>query len=107
MIGEISWKCGPQRIWAVGSASETVPENFVYTAKNVMWPLNTAYRAEPGQPTSPYQNNDLSFGSLHPGGTHFAMSDASVQFVRQEIDLKGVLRPMASRQSAETGDFNF
>src|SRR5262249_4679575 len=48
MVGEISWLCGPQRIWAVGSASQTVPDRFNYTSKNVMWPLNTAYRAEPG-----------------------------------------------------------
>ncbi|MFO0790070.1 MAG: DUF1559 domain-containing protein [Pirellulales bacterium] len=109
MIGEISWLCGPQRIWAVGSASETVPENFIYTAKNILWPLNTAYRADTdaGQPPSGYDNNDMSFGSLHPGGTHFAFCDGSVQFVREEVDLKGVLRPMASRKSGETATDNY
>ncbi|MGE0759677.1 MAG: DUF1559 domain-containing protein [Pirellulaceae bacterium] len=30
--------------------------------------------------------NDQSFGSNHPGGCHFLMADASVQFVSQTID---------------------
>ena len=46
MIGEISWLCGPQRIWAVGSASETVPENYIYTSKSILWPLSTAHCAD-------------------------------------------------------------
>lgn len=101
LIGEISWEVGPQRVWLVGSASKTAVYNYNYTAKNVMYPLNTAYRAASGQPASPYMNNDLSFGSHHPGGAHFAMADASVQFVREDVDLVGVLRPMSSRASGE------
>jgi prepilin-type N-terminal cleavage/methylation domain-containing protein len=106
-VGEISWLCGPQRIWAVGSASATVPDRFNYSAKNVMYPLNTAYRAEPSAPTpSPYANNDMSFGSLHPGGTHFVMCDASVQFVSENVDL-ATLRALASRASAEALSISF
>jgi prepilin-type processing-associated H-X9-DG protein len=104
IIGEISWRVGPQRVWAVGSASLTVPENFNYTAKNILWPLNTAFRADAdlGQPPNSYDNNDLSFGSAHPGGTHFALCDGSVQFIREEVDFAGVLRSMASRKSGES-----
>jgi prepilin-type N-terminal cleavage/methylation domain-containing protein len=104
MIGEISWRVGPQRIWAVGSASLTIPENYNYTAKNVAHPLNTAFRADTdaGEPPSGYDNNDLSFGSPHQGGAHFAICDGSVQFLREEIDFKGVLQPMASRKSGES-----
>jgi prepilin-type processing-associated H-X9-DG protein len=97
MIGEISWFVGPQRIWAVGSASETAPHRWNYTAKNVRWPLNTAFRG----PGSVYDNNDLSFGSLHPGGTHFALCDGSVQFINENVETLGVLLPMASRKSDE------
>jgi prepilin-type N-terminal cleavage/methylation domain-containing protein/prepilin-type processing-associated H-X9-DG protein len=105
MIGEISWLVGPQRIWAVGSATSPNTDNpvsFNYVSKNVMWPLNTAYRAhtEAGQPPSGYDNNDLSFGSLHPGGTHFAMCDGSVHFIREDIPIQ-VLRGLASRKSGE------
>ena len=109
MIGEISWRVGPQRVWAVGSASRTVPENYNYTAKNIAWPLNTAFRADAdaGEPPSGFENNDLSFGSLHPGGTHFALCDGSVQFIREEVDFAGVLRPMASRKSGESVQYAY
>jgi hypothetical protein len=103
MIGEISWNCGPQRIWPIGSAtgkSTGATYSFHYTSKNVRWPLNTAYRAEASQPASPYENNDMSFGSLHPGGCFFAMCDGSVQFVHEDI-LVAVLKSLASRKSQE------
>jgi prepilin-type N-terminal cleavage/methylation domain-containing protein/prepilin-type processing-associated H-X9-DG protein len=103
LIGEISWNCGPQRIWLVGGASKTNLDTYVYTSKNVFWPLNTAWREETGSPASPYANNDMSFGSNHPGGTHFAMCDGSVQFVRDDI-LLDTLKALASRKSAETFD---
>jgi hypothetical protein len=66
-----------------------------------MYPLNTAYRAASGQLASGYDNNDLSFGSMHPGGAYFAMSDGSVHFVNENVSLTGVLRPLASRASQE------
>ncbi len=103
LIGEISWNCGPQRIWAVGSATGKTKGDlwsFHYSSKNVRYPLNTAYRATGGAPASGYENNDMSFGSLHPGGTHFALCDGSVQFVREDIFL-AVLKSLASRQSGE------
>lgn len=104
MVGEISWRVGPQRIWAVGSASLTVPENFNYCAKNIAFPLNTAFRADAsaGQPASGYDNNDLSYGSPHQGGAHFAFCDGSVQFLREDIDFLGVYQPLGSRKSAES-----
>ena len=69
-----------------------------------MSPLNFAYRA----PTelhqnacTPCENNDLSFGSLHPGGAHFAMCDGSVQFVSENIPIE-ILRALASRKSSDS-----
>jgi prepilin-type N-terminal cleavage/methylation domain-containing protein/prepilin-type processing-associated H-X9-DG protein len=106
MIGEISWLVGTQRLWAIGSATDPqndTPYSFVYSAKNVMSPLNFAYRAPTPiytNPCTPCENNDLSFGSLHAGGAHFAMCDGSVQFIREEIPI-GTLRAMASRKSEE------
>jgi prepilin-type N-terminal cleavage/methylation domain-containing protein/prepilin-type processing-associated H-X9-DG protein len=112
LIGEISWNCGPQRIWAVGSSTaqnNNTPFTYNYSAKNVgKWAINQAYRNEKGNPPPPfpYENNDLSFGSLHPGGTHFAMCDGSVQFVREEITLEQ-LRALASRKSEEVINYEF
>jgi prepilin-type N-terminal cleavage/methylation domain-containing protein/prepilin-type processing-associated H-X9-DG protein len=106
MIGEISWLVGPQRVWAIGSATNPqndTPYSYNYSAKNVMSALNYAYRADTNvnqTPCTPCENNDLSFGSLHPGGTHFAMCDGSVQFIREEIPI-ATLRAMASRKSEE------
>jgi len=104
MIGEISWNCGPQRIWAIGSGTGPTTGalySFHYTSKNVRYPLNTAYRSEASQPPSGYENNDMSFGSLHPGGCHFALCDGSVQFVHEDIATV-VLKALASRKSQET-----
>jgi hypothetical protein len=42
-----------------------------------------------------------SFGSNHPGGAHLAMSDGSVGFCKEDVDVAGVLRPMASRKSGD------
>ena len=102
LLGEASWDVGPQRVWMVGSHARSKVYGFQYTAKNVMWPLNTAYRGT----GSTYENNDLSFGSRHQGGAHFAMADGSVQFVREDVDLVGVLRPMATRASEEVVTLN-
>lgn len=111
MIGEISWLAGPQRIWAVGSASFTVPSRFNYTAKNLQHPMHYCFRADtannPGQqPPASCENNNMSFGSLHAGGAHFAMCDGSVQFIRDDVPL-AILRALASRKSNDTVDNAF
>lgn len=102
IVGEFAWAVGPQRTWIVGSAAKTRPNHWNYTSKNVMHPLKTAFREATGEPSSGYSNNDVSIGSEHPGGAHVAMADASVQFLREDVDLNGVLRPLASRESDET-----
>jgi prepilin-type N-terminal cleavage/methylation domain-containing protein/prepilin-type processing-associated H-X9-DG protein len=107
LVGELSWNGGPQRIWSVGGGSATNLDTYVYTAKNIYWPLNTACRASVDDPRPcPYANNDMSFGSNHPGGCHFAMCDGSVQFVRQDIALD-LLKAMASRKSGEAVQADF
>jgi prepilin-type N-terminal cleavage/methylation domain-containing protein len=108
LIGEISWDCGPQRIWPIGSATGKTTGalySFHYSAKNVRYPLNTAYRAAQGQ-AAVYENNDMSFGSNHSGGCFFAMCDGSVQFIRDDIAL-AVLKALASKKTADdtTGGF--
>ena len=113
MIGEISWNCGPQRIWAIGSATGKNTGNifsFIYTAKNVVYELNRACRQEAGKSIAvpcAYENNDMSFGSLHSGGCFFGMGDGSVQFVRKTSISKELLRALASRKSGEPNPERF
>jgi prepilin-type processing-associated H-X9-DG protein len=112
IVGEVSWNSGPQRIWAVGGGSATTLDTYMYTAKNIYWPLNTACRGStvagelPTPAMCPYANNDMSFGSNHKGGCHFAMCDGSVQFVREDIQLD-VLKALASRKSSEAFETPF
>ncbi len=108
LLGEISWDSGPQRVWVSGGGSKKALDTFVYSAKNIFHPLNTACRGESDRPyrPCPYENNDMSFGSLHSGGCFFAMCDGSVQFIRDEISLD-ILKSMASRKSNEVFDSQF
>jgi prepilin-type N-terminal cleavage/methylation domain-containing protein/prepilin-type processing-associated H-X9-DG protein len=114
LVGELAWDGGPQRVWMAGGGSQTNLDTFIYTSKNVAYPLHTACRASTngGIPTPTQcaayvnQNNDMSFGSNHPGGCHFAMCDGSVQFVSESIALD-TLKALASRKSSETIDAAF
>jgi hypothetical protein len=106
VLGEMSWDCGAQRVWLVGSASRSYHNSYNYTAKHIAWPLKTVYRKTDTFPNGTAVNNEVSFGSLHPGGCHFAMGDASVQFISQEIEL-ATLKALASRASDETVSVKF
>jgi prepilin-type N-terminal cleavage/methylation domain-containing protein len=112
MFGEMSWDVGPQAPWIVGSASKdgtsratqiSSAHGVVFNAKNVRWGINAEnYINEDGTPNA--RNvplTETSFGSYHPGGAHVSLSDGSATFVRDEVDLENVLRPMASRASDE------
>ena len=44
--------------------------------------------------------NDLFFGSFHPGGANFALTDGSVQFLSEDIDLT-VLKGMSTINGQE------
>jgi prepilin-type N-terminal cleavage/methylation domain-containing protein len=106
LVGEMAWDVGGQRSWFLGSQHATNAESHNYSSKNVMHPLNSAVRVnggvEGGPGTSIVNNNDMSFGSRHPGGgAHFAMCDASVQWISEDVNLAQVLRPLASRASEE------
>lgn len=102
IVGEASWRCGAQRVWLVGSASRTFHHSFNYTAKNIAWPLKSAFRAlPPDLPTGNATNNEISFGSEHPDGCFFAMGDSSVHFINESIEVI-TLKALASRGSDET-----
>ena len=59
----------------------------------------------PNQDASAIRNdwmNTRGFRSLHPGGAHFAMVDASVQFVSESIDHERVYRGLSTRDGGES-----
>lgn len=63
--------------------------------KNVTNPINAAFY------NGSSNFNDISFGSQHPGGCHFALGDASVKFIQQNIDLN-VYKALASMGAGES-----
>jgi prepilin-type N-terminal cleavage/methylation domain-containing protein/prepilin-type processing-associated H-X9-DG protein len=110
MFGESSWDGGPTRAWIVGTLDGgTYTSNstggtgagWVYNAKNVMWPMHTAFREKPGEPFAGYARNDTSLGSRHPGGAHVGMADGSAKFLSEEIEL-AELKAIATRANGDT-----
>jgi prepilin-type N-terminal cleavage/methylation domain-containing protein/prepilin-type processing-associated H-X9-DG protein len=109
LVGEISWASGPQRVWAAGGGSRDNLDTFIYSAKNVINPINQVCRTSADDPfpgACNGSNNDVSFGSLHSGGCYFAMCDGSVQFIREDIEL-ATYKALASRKSADSTDGAF
>jgi prepilin-type N-terminal cleavage/methylation domain-containing protein len=106
MIGECGWQAGPTRTWIVGTLDQNsysltaagTPQGhgWIYNAKNVMWPMHTAYREKPGEPYSGYLSNDISLGSMHQGGAQVGMGDGSATFLAEDIELN-VLKALATR----------
>ena len=85
LIGEMSWDIGGTRVWICGSNSTA----HCYSGYNLRFPLNSARWLDPNNDnvTITPEHNDISFGSLHPGGCHFGMADGSVRFVSESTDL--------------------
>ncbi|TWT35269.1 hypothetical protein KOR34_01570 [Posidoniimonas corsicana] len=106
MVGEQAWECGPMRTWIVGtldvnSGPTGANHGYLHNAKNVLWPMNTAYMPKPGEPPTPYQNNDTSLGSQHVGGALVMLTDGSAQFLREDVELD-TLKAMCTRGNEET-----
>jgi prepilin-type N-terminal cleavage/methylation domain-containing protein/prepilin-type processing-associated H-X9-DG protein len=95
MVGELSWKdANCYRPWTRGWDSDAMA-----SSKNVTNPMNS----------TPYNGssnfNDVSFGSMHPGGANFLLADGSVRFVQQSIDMD-TYRAVASRDGGESLGLN-
>ena len=102
MIGESAWDSGPTRTWIVGTLDSNSYNDaggghgWIYNSKNVRHPMHTAFREKPGEPPSPYNSNDISLGSRHPGGAHIGMADGGVRFLIEDITINE-LRALATR----------
>jgi len=91
-IGEIAWPGMPYyRAFTRGYYWESSRGTLLLFAKNVQYPINS-------RNTTTW--NNTSFGSLHPGGAHFAMVDGSVRFFSQYTD-QNVYMALASRNGEE------
>lgn len=82
-IGEISWddrggNRSRYRTWSRGHQQN----QWTAPAKNLAHQINSDFTAD---------FNDMSFGSNHPGGCHFLMADASVQFIAETTDFGRLL----------------
>jgi prepilin-type N-terminal cleavage/methylation domain-containing protein len=110
MFGEMSWDMGPQEPWIVGSTSRnggtgpggldpvTSAFGVLYNAKNIRWAPNSRKFVGANGNIEALLTN-VALGSNHPGGTHVGMCDGAAKFVRDDIDVAAVWRPMASRAS--------
>lgn len=101
LVGEISWElAGCYRNYVRGISGNpndpANPENrnaACNPAKNVQYQINLV-RYTSGN------FNDVSFGSQHPGGCHFAVADGSVTFISETVDMALYLAA-ASRDGKE------
>jgi prepilin-type N-terminal cleavage/methylation domain-containing protein len=91
LLGEMAWpKYLYWRPWTRGYYFDA-RGTLLYASKNVTNPINSKF-------SDPW--NDASFGSLHPTGCMFSRADASIHFVRQNIDMP-TYRALASRDGGE------
>jgi prepilin-type N-terminal cleavage/methylation domain-containing protein len=97
LIGESSWDYGTSRVWAVGSLNRNGHTYATYGGRNVTWPINTKTIRRFGDSTDA---NNMAFGSLHPGGTHFGLVDGSARFFSENINL-AVYKGFASADVGE------
>lgn len=67
--------------------------------------LNDPAEGDPADTRTNHPLTDASLGSDHPGGLNVLVCDASVHFMNDDVDLVGVLRPMASRASGDIYEF--
>ncbi len=99
MVGEMSWTSSQYgtryRSWLRGGDASS--KNYAVGARNIARTINAGLEAPA---IAPY--NDVPMGSMHPGGTNFAMGDASVRFVPESIDYNLYLS-LASRDGDEPG----
>ncbi|MCA9261158.1 MAG: DUF1559 domain-containing protein, partial [Planctomycetales bacterium] len=119
LLGESSYRADGVEHWALGAiwqarsprpTPEPEPTRVrVAAAKNVVWPINSAQRsaafyvldADAPPERRKMLNNDLAFGSEHPGGALFARADGSVGWLDETISLDAYYA-LASRNGEES-----
>lgn len=92
LLGEASWKglTSFRRSWPRGKYGDTRGTLYLLS-KNIEFPINSDNSSK---------WNAFSFGSEHPGGAQFSMSDGSCRFVAETIDWQ-VYLATAGREGGE------
>ncbi len=99
LLGELSWsEAGIHRSWLRGCDTGAGCRSCG-SSKNVEHAINLFSYS-----TFLQGFNDASFGSEHPGGTHFLFAGGQVSFVSESISL-GVYKTAASRDGEEPNAF--
>ena len=117
MFGELSWDIGPQEPWIVGSTSRnsgnvngydpvSSSHGVIYNAKNIRWPPNSRRFVDDNGYIEALSAN-AALGSYHPGGINIVLCDGAGKVLRDDVDVNGVDRPMASRASDDIYDPTF
>ncbi|TWU00355.1 hypothetical protein Pla108_13040 [Botrimarina colliarenosi] len=100
---------------AIWTGRARIEEVYQQATKNVRYPINADpgrfgyFRGDPARPASDpgtLKRNDFYFGSFHSGGAHFAFADASVHFLRDDVDIN-LYRALASRNGGEVFEESF
>ncbi|HYO26189.1 MAG TPA: DUF1559 domain-containing protein [Lacipirellulaceae bacterium] len=116
LVGECSWDFGKRTAagWYAGEAfyQEMTPEQvawslsrvgdgfWMYNAAQVRWGIRERVN-DVGYEKPKASQNDVSFGSDHPGGCHFCLADGSARFVREDVEL-ATLKALAGRHDDMT-----
>ncbi|TWT36469.1 hypothetical protein KOR34_13750 [Posidoniimonas corsicana] len=101
VLGELAGDIGSARTWMAGVADPTDGSGWVYSGKNVFWPMKYATRQRASdEPKLRIRENDLSFNSAHPGGVHFSFADGSARLINESIE-ENAYYAMASRSGEE------
>jgi prepilin-type N-terminal cleavage/methylation domain-containing protein len=99
MVGELSYTLpiGQPSIYVSWVRGNVVPSGGTGMAKNITTPINsfTAYSGS--------NFNDINLGSNHTGGANFALGDASVRYVKQNInmDVYKAISTIAGREAVQ------
>ena len=64
--------------------------------RGTKYPINSVHF-----PIAPDEDNDMPFGSRHPGGAQFVFADGHVSFLSETIDMNAY-RALSTREGGET-----
>jgi len=102
IVGELSWEAGEHGIYHTWPAGISDGLIHIQMVKNISFPINSySFSWDAGALLA----NDVSFGSVHPGGTHFARADGSVHFTSENIPLE-ILKSLASRNGGDVIEYD-
>jgi prepilin-type N-terminal cleavage/methylation domain-containing protein len=100
-LGEMSWDRGVlAAYWLRSTLGPGSDDDGAYCCRNLAYPLNSAPYKDLSGTTTITLLNDVSFGSMHPGGAHFLLVDGSGHFFSDSVEMS-ILQALATRSGGE------